>query len=92
MAMTWMDRLRALFRREAADAKEWAAEVEASLDEELTRRERTLSADPDERLRATLEEIDASDEAFERMRREIDAPRPPARPEDTGPEGPGETP
>lgn len=69
--MTLWDRLRALLRREAADAKEIAADLQQRADAELTRREQSLAATPEERLQATLEEIRATDDAFEDLKTDL---------------------
>ena len=70
--MTWWDKVRAALKREAADARETAQELQRKLDEGLTRRERELAATPEERLRLEQERIAESDAAFEALKRDIE--------------------
>jgi len=70
--MSWLERLRLALRRETADAREWRRETEQRLDAELSRKERELDATPEERLQASLDEIAASDDAFDDVRRRLD--------------------
>lgn len=68
----WKARLLALLGREAADVSRLRREAEERLDAELDRREQDLTATPEQRVDRTLDDIDASDEEFERLRRHLD--------------------
>jgi len=70
--------------REARDARELGREAAQKLDTELTRRERELTASPEERMDATLGEIAASDQEFDELSRTVGQPRSDA-PADTPP-------
>jgi hypothetical protein len=84
MASSWIERARALLRREAADVREAVDDLQARADADLTRRERELQATPDERLAAIQREIDEAGDPFadvkarrEAMRRPPAADEPP---------------
>lgn len=72
--MSWWERVKAALSREARDTRELGREVAQKLDTELTRRERDLSASPDERLDTTLEEIASSDREFDELSRTVRQP------------------
>ncbi len=78
--------------REARDARELGREAAQKLDTELTRRERELSASPEERMDTTLGEIAASDQEFDQLSRTVGQPRSDAAAEEprqvNDPEGP----
>ncbi|WP_370326082.1 hypothetical protein [Euzebya sp.] len=71
--MAFWDDLKAIFRREARDARDWADDAVADGNRALDDAERRLSASPDERLAATLSDIEAQDDAFEALRAKADA-------------------
>jgi uncharacterized membrane protein YccC len=71
--MGFLDDLKRVLRREAADAREWRDDAVEKGHAELDRAERRLSADPEERLRATLDEIAASEDAMDTIRARADA-------------------
>lgn len=66
--MTLFDRILGVLRREAADARELAAEARDKLDATLSRKERELEATPEERVEMTKDEIAAADAEYERLR------------------------
>jgi hypothetical protein len=71
--MGLLDTLRQLLRREAADARAWAEESVSDGHASLDRAERRLSADPQERMAATLADVEDNDAAFEALRQRADA-------------------
>ena len=71
--MGLLDEVRALLRREARDAKEVMGEAVADANASLDRAERRRSADPDERMAATLDDITASEDDFAGIRARADA-------------------
>lgn len=71
--MGFLDDLKRVLRRETTDAKEWLDESVAGANANLDRAERRLSADPDERLQATLDDIAANDDAFAALQAKADA-------------------
>ena len=75
-AMNLWDKVLAVLRREATDAKQIAEEAQARADAALAAKERELAATPDERLAMTADAIAESDAAFEELRDEIDARNP----------------
>ena len=95
--MSWFEKLRAVFRREAADVKEGLSEVGRSLDAELTRKERELAATPEERIDMILEETEAADARFRELEEKVRGAAPEAESKagvedrsDQVPDGPGE--
>lgn len=82
----------AVLGREARDARELGREAAQKLDTELTRRERELTATPEERMDSTLGEIAASDQEFDQLSRTLGQPRADTPtdtpPERDGPDGP----
>ncbi|MGI9016784.1 MAG: hypothetical protein ACR2HR_06715 [Euzebya sp.] len=71
--MGFLEQLKALFSREATDAKEWLDDSVRDADAALDRAERRQAADPDERLAMTLDDIKTGDDAFEAIRAKADA-------------------
>ncbi len=65
--MSWWERFKAIFRREATDVKEGLTNVGKTLDAELARKERELAATPEERIDMILEEQQAEDARFEEL-------------------------
>ncbi len=65
--MSWWERVKAIFKREATDVKEGLTNVGKSLDAELARKERELAASPEERIDMILEEQQAHDSRFEEL-------------------------
>ncbi len=65
--MSFWERIKAIFQREAADVKEGLSKVGQSLDAELARKERELAATPEERIDMILEEQQAEDARFEQL-------------------------
>lgn len=78
LGVEWVDRIRGWLRREARDVREVLGDAERRLDADLSRRERALAATPEERLQATLDEIAASGESYERLRDDLEAGRRPS--------------
>lgn len=76
--MDWLARVKRLLQREARDAREVLSDLEQRAEADLDRRERALSASPEERLQATLDEIATSDAAYERLKDDVEAGRRPA--------------
>lgn len=72
MAGSLWERVTRVLRREARDAGVLAREAQERLDRELGRRERELAATPEERLQASIEEIERSDDAFDEVRRRLE--------------------
>jgi hypothetical protein len=68
------ERVQAWLRREAADADELAADTRRRLDEDLSRRERELTASPEERVELLQGDIARNDEDFEALRRRLGPP------------------
>ncbi len=69
--MGLLDSVTRWFRREAADVKASVDALEDRLDADLTRRERELDADPEERMRMIQEET-ASDDLLADVQAKID--------------------
>lgn len=69
--MSWWDRLKAIFKREATDVKEGLNSVGKALDEELARKERELAATPEERIDMILEEQAAEDARFQELQDKV---------------------
>ncbi len=69
--MSWWDRVKAIFEREAADVKEGLSNVGQALDAELERKEREQSATPEERIDMILEEQRAEDARFEELESKV---------------------
>lgn len=67
MPMSFWERIKAVFQREAADVKDGLSKVGQSLDAELARKERELAATPEERIDMILEEQQAEDARFEQL-------------------------
>lgn len=63
--MTWWERVKTIFRREAADVKDGLSEVGKALDAELARKEREQSATPEERIDMILEDQAAGEARFD---------------------------
>lgn len=89
--MGLMDDLRRLLRREAREAKDWVEEAVAGANADLDRAERRISQDPNERLQATLEDIEEGRDGYEaiRDRAEGHTARPAAEAELGPDDGPG---
>lgn len=66
--MGLFDDLKRFLKRETEDAKEMLSGGVDAGNAALDRAERRLSADPNERLKATLEDIDAGEDSFEEIR------------------------
>ena len=69
--MSFWERIKAIFQREAADVKEGLGKVGKSLDAELARKERQLAATPEERIDMILEEQQAEDTRFEELKNKV---------------------
>ena len=69
---SFFDRLVRSLKREGREVKATLDEVTESLDADLDRKERELHAPPEERLKATIEGIDASDQEYEKLKRDIE--------------------
>ena len=69
--MSFWERIKAIFRQEAADVKEGLDQVGKSLDAELARKERELAATPEERIDMILEEQEAEDARFEELENKV---------------------
>ena len=69
--MSFWERFKAIFRREAADVKEGLTNVGKSLDAELARKERELAATPEERIDMILEQQPAEDARFEELENKV---------------------
>ena len=69
--MSFWERIKAIFQREAADVKEGLGKVGKSLDAELARKERQLAATPEERIDMILEEQQAEDARFEELKNKV---------------------
>ncbi|MDH4145845.1 MAG: hypothetical protein OEY23_11850 [Acidimicrobiia bacterium] len=70
--MGFLDRLRAVFGREAADVREAWDDLSDSLERDLDRRERELHATPEEKIEILQGQIAANDDAFEAVRSRIE--------------------
>ena len=62
--MSWWDRIKMIFKSEAADVKEGLSKAGAALDAELDRKQRELDAEPHERIDMLQEDIRAADDRF----------------------------
>lgn len=71
--MSFWDKVKAFLASEAKDVKEGIDAVRDKLDAELTKRERELEASPSERIEMMKEEMDATDNVFDRIEADIDA-------------------
>ena len=69
---SFLDRLKALLRREKAELDDALADAEARGNAALDARERELSATPEERLRIEQERAAAADAEYEALRRRIE--------------------
>ena len=69
--MSFWERIKAIFQREAADVREGLGKVGKSLDAELERKERELAATPEERIDMILEEQQAEDARFEELEKKM---------------------
>ncbi len=67
--MTWLDRLRQTFSREATEVKKTVDDVSARLDADLARREAELDATPEQKLDGILAEIGENDAVFDELSR-----------------------
>lgn len=72
-ANAW-DRLRAIFRRETRELDDALADATERGNEALDRRERELTATPEERLTIERERAAAQDDEYEALRRKIERP------------------
>ena len=66
------DRVKAALKREAHDAKEWAAETTERGNQTMDRKERELNATPEEKMTIEQERIAANDAEFEALTRQIE--------------------
>ncbi len=69
--MSWLERLKSFFTREARDVKEGLSKAGKAIDEELARKERELEATPEERIDMILEEQQADDARFEELAEKV---------------------
>ena len=67
---TW-NRIKALLRREARDARDLLDETTARGNQAMDRRERELNATPHEKLTIEQEKIAANDAEYEALKRQI---------------------
>ena len=65
--MSWFERLKSLFTREARDVKEGLDKAGKAIDEQLAKKERELAATPEERIDMILEEQQTDDARFEEL-------------------------
>ena len=65
--VSWFERLKSFFSREARDVKEGLGRAGKAIDEELAIKERELAATPEERIDMILEEQQADDARFEKL-------------------------
>ena len=65
--MSWFDRLKSFFAREAHDVKEGLGKAGRAIDDELAKKERELAATPEERIDMILEEQQADDTRFQEL-------------------------
>ena len=72
VAVSLWNQIRSVFKREAAEVKSSVDDLTDRLNADLDHKEAALNATPEEQLRATLDEIESSDDAFDAMRAEID--------------------
>lgn len=72
MSETLLDRLRTLFRREKRELDDALADATERGNEALDRRERELTATPEERLRLEAERAAAQDAEYDALRRKIE--------------------
>lgn len=70
-ARTW-DRLRAVFRRERRELEDAVDDATARANEELDRREREMTASPEQRLAMEQERAARQDDEYEALRRRIE--------------------
>ena len=93
--MSWWERVKAVFQREAADISEGLGKVGKSLDAELARKERELAAGPTERIDMLLEEQADEDARFQELEERLRGATSPARGEaeigEAEPDPPGPT-
>lgn len=75
--MTWWDKLKKVLASEARDAKVELDRLRDVVDEELTRKEREISATPTERIDMILEDIEADHGRLEEIERNLGTDRPP---------------
>lgn len=81
-AMSWLDRVRTVLSRQAADAKVAWDQLQRQADTKLTKLERDLDATPEERLAALQREIDDSGDPFADVRARLDEVKPSHPPQD----------
>jgi len=65
--MSWFERIKSFFQREARDVKEGLGKAGQAIDEELAKKERELAATPEERIDMILEEQKADDARFQQL-------------------------
>ena len=65
--MSWFDRIKSFFVREARDVKEGLGKAGKAIDEGLAKKERELEATPQERIDMILEEQQADDARFQEL-------------------------
>ena len=75
--MMWWDKLKKVLASEAQDAKIELDKLRDVVDEELTRKEREISATPTERIDMILEDIEADHGRLEEIERSLGTDRPP---------------
>ena len=73
--MSWWQRLRRVFRREAADVKDAVDDAVDRGNAALDEREREMAASPEERLRIQQQRVESSDAEFDEVRRKIEGTR-----------------
>lgn len=66
--MGLLDDLKSLFKREASEAKRWIRKSVGDANRALDNAERRAAADPDERMRDTLDDIEANEQSFDEVR------------------------
>lgn len=69
--MSWFERLKSFFTREARDVKEGLSKAGKAIDEELAKKERELEATPEERIDMILEEQQAGDARFDELAEKV---------------------
>ncbi len=84
-AMSWVDRVRTVLSRQAADAKVAWEQLQRQADTKLTKLERDFEATPEERLAALQREIDESDDPFADVRARLDDVKPAHPPQPPSP-------
>ena len=65
--MSWFERMKSFFKREAHDVKQGLGKAGRALDEELAKKEHELAATPEERIDMILKAQRADDARFQEL-------------------------